>query len=105
MHQLLLKVLRLLRFARDNVGRTLGRWFLFIISPLGRRRLSEWRRTWQSRPGTFRNPKPAEPSFPRDVVGPYSVSNSGSAAVSKGYVVAGSSVPASASEPSFHESR
>jgi hypothetical protein len=90
MQQVLLKLLRILRFVRDYfVGRAARHWSLFAAF-LGRR-ISEFRRSWNRKPGTSRHPRTAEPSLPRNRAGSYSAS--GGSAVLREYVVAASTVP------------
>jgi hypothetical protein len=80
MQRVLLKLLRILRFVRDYiVGRAAGRWSLFTAF-LGRR-MNEFRRSWNRKPGTSQNPRAA------------SYSASGGSAVLREYVVAASTVP------------
>ena len=92
----LLEILRILRFAKDYIKRFPGRaaslWAL-----LGRK-LTAWLRFWRGKQG---GPKPAK----RPVVGREASSHSvsGGSAVVGGYVVAASYVPSSASHPSLHE--
>jgi hypothetical protein len=78
MQRVLLKLLRILRLVRDYiVNHAAGSWSLFIAF-LGRR-MSELRRSWNSKPGTSRNPRAPEPS--------------GGSVGLRGYVVAASTVP------------
>ena len=95
-HQILLKLLRIFRSAREITRRTFGRWALFIAF-LGRR-LSELGHSWHhGKPGTRPNPKAP---FPGNSGRSYSVS--GGSTASEGHVVvAASQVPVSeaASEP------
>src|SRR5712675_1769265 len=95
-HQILLKLLRIFRSAREITRRTFGRWALFIAF-LGRR-LNELGRSWHhGKPGTRPNPKAP---FPGNSGRSYSVSG-GSTALEGHVVVAASRVPVSeaASEP------
>ncbi|KAI9508578.1 hypothetical protein F5148DRAFT_1283882 [Russula earlei] len=89
--ELLLKFLRICRFAGCICWRTLNRWpvLLAFLS----RRLSDWRRMWHRKPSTSQTSKPAEPSMSGTMAGPYSASV-------KGYVST-SFVPASASDSTF----
>ncbi|KAI0000136.1 hypothetical protein BJV74DRAFT_144743 [Russula compacta] len=92
--EVLLKVLRTLRFARDYIGRLPGRWA--SLFPFLRRKSNAWWRFWLGKPGTtFQGLKPAEPPSVSTRETSYSVSE-GSAVVRE-YVVAASTVPASAS--------
>jgi hypothetical protein len=84
----LLKILRILRFARNCFKRFPGR---------GASLLSAWWRFWRGKLGSYRGRRPAK----RPKASSYSVS--GGSAVVGGYVVAASSVPPSASHPSLHE--
>jgi len=96
--RILLEILRRLRLAKDHIKRFPRRWVSLFASLV--RKMSEWRFLWPGKPGTIRNPKPAEPSFPGDRAGSSSVSG-GSVCTGGigGYVVAASTVPASANQP------
>jgi hypothetical protein len=90
MHRALLKLLRILRFVRNYiVSRAEGIWSLFAAF-LGRL-MSEFRRSWNRKPGTSRNPRTAEPLLP----GNCAISDlaSGGLAILREYVVAASTVP------------
>jgi hypothetical protein len=96
----LLEILRILRFARNCIKRFPGRG-ASLLALLGRK-LSAWWRFWRGKSGSYGGRKPAK----RPIVGTseassYSVSDG--SAVAGGYVVAASSVPPSASHPSLHE--
>jgi hypothetical protein len=93
----LLKFLRILHLARQYIGRVSSRLALLIVL-LGRR-LSKWRACWPGKPGSS---KPAESSIPSNSRGASLFSVSGGLAASKEYVVAASTVPASASQGSLH---
>jgi len=98
MTSILLKFLRILHLARQYIGRVSSRWTLLIVL-LGRR-LSKWRACWPGKPGSS---KPAESSIPSNSRGAKSLfSVSGGSAASREYVVAASTVPASASQGSLH---
>lgn len=94
----LLELLRILRSAKDYIKHFPRHW-ASLLAYLGRK-LSEWRCLWLTKPGTFRNPKPAEPSSPGCRSG-LSSTLSGSISWS-GDAVAASMVPISAGQPS-HE--
>jgi len=92
----LLENLRILRSAKDYVKHFPRHW-ASLLAYLGRK-LSEWRCLWLTKPGTFRNPKPAEPSLPGSRSG---LSSALSSSISwGGDAVAASMVPASAGRPS-----
>jgi len=95
---ILLKILRILRPAKDHIKRFLRCWPSLLAYLV--RKMGEWRFLWPSKPGTIRNPKPAESSFRRDGPGFPSVSG-GSVCTGGigGYAVAASTVPASANQP------
>jgi hypothetical protein len=95
----LLEILRILRFARDYIKRFPGRG-ASLLALLGRK-LTAWWRFWRGRLGSYGGRKSARRPFVGTEAGSSSVSG-GSAAVG-GYVVAASSVPPSASHPSLHE--
>ncbi|KAH9979764.1 hypothetical protein BJV74DRAFT_121406 [Russula compacta] len=97
--KVLLEFLRILRFARDYITRLPGRWASLL--PFLRRKLGAWWRFRQGKPSTFRGPKPAEPPSLSTRATSYTVSE-GSAVVRE-YVVAASTVPASASHPDLRE--
>ena len=98
--EVLLEFLRILRFARDYITRSPGRWASLL--PFLHRKLSAWwRRFRQGKPSTFRGPKPAEPPSLSTRATSYSVSED--SAVVREYVVAASTVPASASHPDLSE--
>ena len=69
------------------------------------RKLGEWRFLWGSKPGTIRSPEPPESSISSDKAGPSSVPG-GSVCTGgiDGYVIAASTVPASANHPLGRES-
>ena len=96
--RIILEFLRILRHAKDHIKRLLRCW----PSLLGYlvRKMGEWRFLWPSKPGTIRNPRPVDSSFPSDRAGSSSVSG-GSVFTSGigGYAVAASTVPASANQP------
>jgi len=99
MSSVLLKILRIVHLARRYIGRTSSRWALFLAI-LGRK-LSEWwhRYQWPGKPGPS---KPAESSFPCTGHGAGLCSSAlGGPAVLRGYGVAASNVPASASQGSL----
>jgi len=93
--RILLEILRILRPAKDHIKQFLRCW-PSLLAYLVR----EWRFLWPSKPGTIRNPKPAESSFSRDGPGFPSVSD-GSVCTGGigGYAVAASTVPALANQP------
>lgn len=93
-----LDILRILRSAKDYIKHFPRRWVL-LLAYLSRK-LSEWRCMWLTKPGTFKNPQPAEPS-PLGCRTGLSSALSGSISWS-GDAVAASMVPASASQ-STHE--
>jgi hypothetical protein len=95
----LLDILRILRFARDYIKRFPGRG-ASLLALLGRK-LAAWWRFWRGKLGSHGGRKPAKRPFVGTEASSYSVSG-GSTAVG-GYVVAASSVPPSASHPSLHE--
>ncbi|SRR6266403_137053 len=95
----LLEILRILRFARDYIKRFPGRGGS-LLALLGRK-LTVWWRFWRGKLGSFRRRKPAERTFLGTEASSYSVS--GGSAIVREYVVAASSVPPSASHPSLHE--
>jgi len=97
--RILLEIFRRLRPAKDHIKLFLRRWASALLAYLIRK-MGEWRFMWRSNPGTIRNPKPAEPSFRRGWESSPSVS-SGSVCTGGigGYVVAASTVPASANQP------
>ena len=101
MQRVLLKLLRILRFVRNYiVSRAAGSWSLLTVF-LGRR-MNEFRRSWNRKPGTSRNPRTAEPLLPGNRA--TSDSTSGGSAVLGEYVVAASTVPRlAASSASFQE--
>ena len=96
--RILLEFSRRLLPAKDHIKRFLRRWTSF--SAYFVHKMGEWRFLCPSNPGTVRDPKSPEPSFPSDRVGPYSVS-SGSVCTggTGGYAVTASTVPASANQP------
>ena len=96
--RILLEVLRRLRLAKDHIKQFPRRWTSLLAYLV--RKMVEWRFMWPSNPGTVRNPKPAEPSFPSNRAGPSSVSG-GSVCTGGigGYTVAASTVPVSANQP------
>jgi hypothetical protein len=99
MSSVLLKILRIVHLARRYIGRTSSRWALFLA--ILRRKLSEWwhRCQWPGKPGPS---KPAETSCPCTSHGAGLCSSaSGGPAVLRGYGVAASNVPASASQGSL----
>ena len=89
--EVLLKFLRTLRFARDYIRRLPGRW-ASLLRFLRQKSSAWWRFFWLGKPG---------PSSVSTRGTSYSVSE-GSAVV-KEYVVASSTVPASASHPDLRE--
>jgi len=93
--RILLEFLRRLRLAKDHINRFPRRWTSLLAYLV--RKMGEWRFLWPRKPGTVRSPKPAEPSFPSDRAGSSSVSSSSvyTGGIG-GYVVAASTVPASA---------
>ena len=99
--RILLEILRRLRPAKDHIERFLRCWPSLLAYLV--RKMRESRFLWPSKPGTIRNPKPAESSFRRDGPGFPSVS-SGSVCTGGigGYVVAASTVPTSADQPMGH---
>jgi hypothetical protein len=67
-------------------------------------KMGEWRFLWLSKPGMIRSPKPPEPSFPSDRAGSASVPGGSVCTCGiSGYVVAASTVPASANQPPGRE--
>ena len=96
--RILLEFFRRLRPAKDHIKRFLRCWPSLLAYLV--RKMGEWRFLWPSSPGTIRNLKPAEPSFPGDRAGSPSVS-CGSVCTGGigGYAVAASTVPASANQP------
>ena len=95
----LLEILRILRFARDYIKRFPGRG-ASLLALLGRK-LTAWWRFWRGKLGSYGGRKPAKRPFVGTKASSYSVS-SGSTTVG-GYVVAASYVPPSASHPSLHD--
>jgi len=93
----LLELLCILRSAKDYI-KHFPRYWALLLAYLGRK-LSEWRCLWLTKPGTFRNPKPAEPSSPGCRSG---LSSALSGSISWSGDAAASMVPASAGQPS-HE--
>jgi hypothetical protein len=94
-----LEFLRVIRFARDYIKRSprsAGSLFALLS-----RKLNVWWQFWLGKLGSLGRPKPAERSFLGTEASSHS--SSGGLAVVRGYVVAASSVPASASHPSLHE--
>jgi hypothetical protein len=95
----LLEILRILRFARDYIKRFPGRGapLLALLS----RKLTAWWRFWRGKLGSHGRRK----SVKRPFVGTEASSSSvsGGSAVVGGYVVAASYVPPSASRPNLHE--
>jgi len=83
--------------AKDHIKRFLRRWASLLAYLV--RKMGEWRFLWPSNARMIRN-KPADPSFPSDRVGRYSVSG-GSVCTGGigGYAVTASTVPASANQP------
>jgi hypothetical protein len=95
----LLDILRILRFARDYIKRFPGRG-ASLLALLGRK-LAAWWRFWRGKLGSHGGRNPPKRPFVGTEASSYSVSG-GSTAVG-GYVVAASSIPPSASHPSLHE--
>ena len=93
--KVLLAFLRILRSAKDHTIKPFSRWWASLLAYLGRK-LSEWRCSRPSRPGTFGKPKQIDPSSPGGGASSYLVSG-GSACLS-GYAVAASAVPTSANQ-------
>ena len=101
--RILVEFLRRFLPTKDHIKRFLRRWaplFTYLV-----RKLGEWRFLWGSKSGTIRSPKPPESSLPSDKVGSSSVP-SGSVCTGgiDGYVIAASTVPASANHPLGRES-
>jgi len=96
--KILLELLHRLRPVKDHTKRFLRCWTSFFAYLV--RKMGEWRFHWPGKLGTIRSPKPAEPSFSSDSAGSSSVSG-GSVCTGGigGYVVAASTVPASADQP------
>ena len=96
--RILVEFLRRFLPTRDHIKRFLRRW----TSPLAFlvRKLGKWRFLWLGKPGTIRSPTPPESSLPSDKVGSASVPG-GSVCTGRidGYVIAASTVPASANHP------
>ena len=103
----LLDILRILRFARDYIRRFPGRG-AYLLALIGRK-LTAWWRFWSRKLGSYGGQKPAKrPFVPVGTeleASSYSDSMSRGSAVTGGYVVAASYVPPSASHPSLHEQR
>jgi hypothetical protein len=95
----LLEILRILRFARDYIKRFPGRG-ASLLALLGRK-LTAWWRFWRGKLGSYGGRKSARRPFVGTEASSSSVS--GGSAVVGGYVVAASYVPPSASRPSLHE--
>jgi hypothetical protein len=97
--KVLLEFLRAIRFAKGYIKRFPG-CATSLLAFLGRK-LKLWWRFWLGKLGSFGSPKPAE----RPVLGSEasSYSASGGSTVVMEYVVAASSVPVSASNPSIHK--
>lgn len=95
----LLDILRILRFARDYIKRFPGRG-ASLLALLGRK-LTTWWRCWRGKLGSHGGRKTTRRPFVGTQASSYSVS--GGPAIVGGYVVAASSVPPSASNPSLHE--
>src|SRR6266849_9007594 len=95
----LLEILLILRFARDNIKHIPGRG-ASLLALLGRK-LTAWWRFWRGNLGSYGGRKPTRRPFVGTEASSHSVSG-GSSAVG-GYVVAASYVPTSASHPSLHE--
>jgi hypothetical protein len=93
--------LRILRLARDYFPQFPGRW-ISLLSLLSRKLKLLWRivqrHGWL---GTLQSHKPSEPAFFGTRTSTYS--ESGGSAVYKGYVIAASTVPESASHPNAQE--
>ena len=94
----LLEILRRFRPTKSHIKRFLRHWaslFAYLV-----RKLGEWRFMWPSKPRTIRSPKPPEPSFPGDRAGSSSVLGGSACTGWIGeYLVAASTVPASANHP------
>jgi len=98
--RVLLEFLHRLRPAKDHIKRFLRRWTSLRVLAYLVRKMGEWRFLWPNKPGTVGDPKPAEPSFPSDSAGSFSVSGgSGYLGGIGGYAAATSTVPASANQP------
>jgi hypothetical protein len=98
--KVLLAFLRILRSAKDHAIERFPGWWASFLAYLGRK-LSVWRCSRPSRPGTFGKPKETDPSSPGGGASLSSVTG-GSACLS-GYAVAAaaSAVPPSANRPSL----
>jgi hypothetical protein len=92
--EILLEILRILRFSRDCIKRFPGRG-ASLLALLGRK-LTAWWRFWRRKLGSHGGRK-------KVVKRPFVGTESGGSAVVGGYVIAASSVPPSASHPSLHE--
>ena len=100
----LLDILRVLRFARDYIRRFPGRG-ASLLALIGRK-LTAWWRFWSRKLGSHGGQKPAKRPFVGTEASSYSVSGGSAVVGGPGYVVvAASSVPPSASHPSLHEQR
>src|SRR5713101_7137613 len=95
----LLEILRILRFARDNIKRFPGRG-ASLLALLGRK-LTAWWRFWRGNLGSYGGRKPTRRPFVGTEASSHPVSDS--SAVVGGFVVSASYVPPSASHPSLHE--
>ncbi|KAF8481756.1 hypothetical protein DFH94DRAFT_406954 [Russula ochroleuca] len=94
-----LRIVRVLvRIARDYI-KCFPRRGASLLALLGRK-LNMWS-VWPGKSGSFGCLRPTEPPFPGTKASSYSVS--GGLGAVREYVVAASSVPASASHPSLHE--
>ena len=100
--RILLEFLRILRPAKDHIKRLLRFWPSLLAYLV--RKMGEWRFLWPSKPGTIRNPRSVDSSFPSDRAASSSVSG-GPVCTGGigGYAVAACTVPASANQPLGHE--
>src|SRR6266849_10033395 len=95
----LLEILLILRFARDNIKHIPGRG-ASLLALLGRK-LTAWWRFWRGNLGSYGGRKPTRRPFVGTEASSHSVS--GGSAVVGGFVVSASYVPPSASHPSLQE--
>jgi len=98
--KVILAFLRILRSAKDHTIKRFPGWWASFLAYLGRK-LSGWRCSRPSRPGTSGKPKQTDPSSPGGGASSYSVA--GGPACLSGYAVAAaaSAVPPSANRPSL----
>ena|SRR5713226_3407526 len=101
----LLEILRILRFARNCIKRFPGRRASLQVLALLGRKLTAWWCFWRGKLGSYGRQIPAKHPFVGTESSSYSAS--GNSAAAGGYLVAASGVPASASHPgpSLHERR